>query len=163
MSDIDFAEDLLFQGKDRNFFKKDDLAYITSEILCAVLTIIGNSLVLLVYWTEQQKNRSQKIIHKYIISMALADLLMGLTGIPMAIYVSVGLPHHRFWCLVFLSIQTMFGMVSVLALVAASTAKYLSLAHPIWFSTKFNDFWATCMFLLWIQFLIFFTNSTIWF
>lgn len=144
MPENKFEADLLFQGKDRNFFKKDDVAYITSEILCSVLTIIGNTLVLLVYLREKQPNRSQKLIHKYIISMALADLLMGLTGIPMAIYVSVGLPHHRFWCLVFLSIQTMFGMVSVLALVAASTAKYLSLAHPIWFSTKFNDLKATC-------------------
>lgn len=143
MEENKFADDLLFQGKDRNFFKKDDLAYIVSEIICAVLTIIGNSLVLLVYWRERQKNKSQKIIHKYIISMALADLLMGLMGIPMAIYVSVGLPHHRFWCLVFLSIQTMFGMVSVLALVAASTAKYISVAYPIWFSTIFNEFWAT--------------------
>lgn len=141
------VEDLLFQGKDRDFFKKDDAAYIISEIVCAILTIVGNSLVLLVYWREHNKNMSQKIIHKYIISMALADLLMGITGIPTTILVSVGLPKQRFWCLASLSIQTMFGMVSVLALVAASTAKYLSLAHPIWFSTRFNSFWATCTFL----------------
>uniref|UniRef100_A0A336LC14 CSON006764 protein n=1 Tax=Culicoides sonorensis TaxID=179676 RepID=A0A336LC14_CULSO len=151
IDEYDFNDDLLFKGKDRTFFKKDDAAYITSEIFCSILTIIGNALVLLVYWHEQRKNVSHKIIHKYVISMALADFLMGVTGIPTAILVSVGLPRQRFLCLAALSIQTWFGMVSVLALVAASTAKYLSLAHPIWFSTKFTHMWANVhIFIHWV-------------
>lgn len=143
MAEVDNT-DLLYQGTDREFIKQDDLAYIITEWICTVLTIIGNGLVLLVYWSSQQKNESQKIIHKYIISMALVDLLMGIIGMPTSIYVSVGLPHNRFWCLAFISLQMSFAMISVLALVATSTAKYMSLAYPIWFSTKFSDLWATC-------------------
>lgn len=135
--------DSLYRNKSHDFFTEIDPGYIYTEIICTIFTIVGNSLVLLVYWSDQQKNESQKIIHKYIVSMAWADLLMGIIGIPTSIYVSVGLPHNRLWCLFFISIQTSFGMISVLALVAASTAKYISLAHPIWFSTKFNEFWAT--------------------
>lgn len=137
--------DSLYHGTDRSFIKQEDVAYIVTEIVCTILTIIGNAIVLLVFWNDQQKNESQKIIHKYVVSMALADLLMGIIGIPTSIYVSVGLPHHRFWCLAFISLQMSFAMISVLALVAASTAKYLSVAYPIWFSTKFNELWATCM------------------
>uniref|UniRef100_A0A336LA02 CSON006765 protein n=1 Tax=Culicoides sonorensis TaxID=179676 RepID=A0A336LA02_CULSO len=131
----------LYQGKDRDFLKKFDIAYIIIEIICTFLTIFGNSLVLLVFWHERNKNTSQKLIYKYVISMALADLLYGLIGIPLTIFVSFGHPKQRFLCLASILIQTMFGMVSVLALVAASTAKYLSLAHPLWFSTKFTENW----------------------
>lgn len=148
MAEENYNDDMLYQGKDHEFFKKEDLAYIITEIVCTILTIIGNSLVLLVFWSDHQKNEAQKIIHKYIISMALADLLIGVIGIPISVLASVGLPKQRFWCLASLSVQTSFAMVSVLALEAASTAKYLSLAHPLWFSTKFKDVWVNCMYLI---------------
>lgn len=131
----------LYPNTDRSFIKHDDLAYIVTEWVCAVLAVIGNALVLLVYWSDRN---SQKIIHKYIVSMALADLLMGLIGVPPTIYVSVGWPQNRFWCLQSISLFTSFSNVSVLALVATSTAKYMSLAHPFWFSSNFNDLKAKC-------------------
>lgn len=138
--------DSLYPNTDLSFVKQDDTAYIATSIVCAIFATIGNGIVLLVYWIDRQKNdSSQRIIHKYIISMALADFLIGIIGIPITIFISVGLPHNRFWCLQVISLLTSFGNISVLALVAASTAKYMSLAHPIWFSTRFSDLWATCM------------------
>lgn len=129
----------LYPHKDREFFQQDDYSFIATEIVLSVLTIIGNTLVLLVYWSNRQKNNSQRIIHKYIISMALADLLTGIIAMPATVFISLGLPHNRFWCLALISLETCACMISVLALVATSTVKYMSLAYPIWFSTKFND------------------------
>jgi len=65
--------------------------YAVVEIVCAVLSVGGNSAVLYVY-IRQKSLRTVK--NAYVVSLAVADLLVGLIGIPAALATSVGLPRN---------------------------------------------------------------------
>lgn len=56
------------------------------EFLVAIVAVIGNSLVILVFYRERRLRRRTNY---YIISLATADLLVGLLGIPFAVLVSI--------------------------------------------------------------------------
>lgn len=60
------------------------IAYDLMEILIACTAVIGNSLVIYVFLREQ---KLQKRANYFIISLAVADLLTGLLGIPSALLV----------------------------------------------------------------------------
>lgn len=68
-----------------------DTAYIAIEILVAILAAIGNILVIIVF-IRYRSVRS--ITNYYVMSLATADLLVALLGIPFAIATSVGLPQN---------------------------------------------------------------------
>lgn len=55
------------------------------ECLVAIVAVIGNSLVILVFYRERRLRRRTNY---YIISLATADFLVGLIGIPFAVLVS---------------------------------------------------------------------------
>lgn len=61
-----------------------NIAYDFMEILIACTAVIGNYLVIYVFLRE---NKLQKRANYYIISLAVADLLTGLLGIPAALLV----------------------------------------------------------------------------
>lgn len=62
-----------------------NLAYILAEILIACLAVIGNFLVIFVFYRVK---KLQKRTNYFIISLAVADFLTGLVGIPIALLVS---------------------------------------------------------------------------
>jgi adenosine receptor A2a len=65
---------------------KLDIPYTIMEILVAVVAVFGNALVIIVFYRERRLRRRTNY---YIISLAIADLLVGLLGIPFAILASV--------------------------------------------------------------------------
>ena len=68
-----------------------DYAYTSVEIVCAVAATIGNLLVIAVFIKYRIL---RTVTNYYVISLAVADLLFGVVGIPSAIATSVGLPTH---------------------------------------------------------------------
>lgn len=62
-----------------------NIPYTVLESLVAIVAVIGNALVILVFCREKRLRRRTNF---YIISLALADFLIGLLGIPFAILVS---------------------------------------------------------------------------
>ena len=56
--------------------------FIVLEVLVALFAIIGNALVLVAFYKER---RLRKKSNYYIISLACADLCVGIFGIPLAI------------------------------------------------------------------------------
>ena len=68
-----------------------DLGYTCIELVCAVASIIGNVLVIAVFC---KYCILRTVTNYYVISLAMADLLVGLVGIPSAIATSMGLPTH---------------------------------------------------------------------
>ncbi|XP_045606766.1 adenosine receptor A1 [Procambarus clarkii] len=105
-----------------------DIFYITSEILVAIISIIGNALTIAVFTVDQKLHR---LTNYYIVSLALADLLVGLVGIPFAILTSVGLPRPLWACLLMLSTLLTLCVISVFCLVAVSVDRYWAILHPI--------------------------------
>jgi len=70
--------------------------YTIVEVVCAVVSFFGNLLVLIAF---SRFRRVRSVTNYYVISLAVADLLVAVVGIPSALATSVGLPRHFRLCL----------------------------------------------------------------
>ena len=68
-----------------------NIIFFILQIMIALAAIIGNALVILLFY---KFSFMRTVTNVYVISLAMADLLVGLVGIPCAIAVSVGLPKN---------------------------------------------------------------------
>lgn len=110
---------------------KLNICYTVLEVLVALVAIIGNSLVIAVFRKER---RLRKRTNYYIVSLAIADLLVGLLGIPFAILASVGLPTHLYTCLFTISLLVVLCTISIFCLVAVSIDRYWAILYPLAYS-----------------------------
>ncbi|KAI8434762.1 hypothetical protein MSG28_003281, partial [Choristoneura fumiferana] len=106
-------------------------AYTTLEILVALVAIVGNAMVIHVF---RRDRRLRRRTNYYIVSLAVADLLVGLLGIPFAILASVGLPRNLHACLFTVSLLVMLCTISIFCLVAVSVDRYWAILHPMCYS-----------------------------
>ncbi|KAJ9590125.1 hypothetical protein L9F63_016754, partial [Diploptera punctata] len=97
----------------------------------ALFAVIGNGLVILVFYRERRLRRRTNY---YIVSLAIADLLVGLFGIPFAISASVGLPSNLYGCLFTVSLLVVLCTTSIFCLVAVSVDRYWAILHPMAYS-----------------------------
>lgn len=107
------------------------LAYTAVEILVAIFAVIGNAMVIIVFRRERRLRRRTNY---YIVSLAVADLLVGLFGIPFAILASIGLPTNLHACLFTLSILVVLCTISIFCLVAVSVDRYWAILYPMGYS-----------------------------
>lgn len=127
-----------------------NIPYTVMESLVAIVAVIGNALVIIVFYRERRLRRRTNY---YIISLALADFLVGLIGVPFAVLVSytlnitfiqsiktfsllnfhqfstrlkadIGLPRNLYACLFTLSTLIVLCTISILCLVAVSIDRY---------------------------------------
>ncbi|OXU29687.1 hypothetical protein TSAR_011716 [Trichomalopsis sarcophagae] len=108
-----------------------NLPYAVCEILVAVCAVLGNGLVILVFTKERKLRRRTNY---YIISLATADLLVGLFAIPFAILASIGLPTNLHACLFTVSVLIVLCTISIFCLVAVSIDRYWAILHPMGYS-----------------------------
>lgn len=108
-----------------------NIPYMVCEVLVAVCAVIGNALVILVFYRERRLRRRTNY---YIISLAIADLLVGLLGIPFAILASLGLPTNLHACLFTVSLLVVLCTISIFCLVAVSVDRYWAILHPMGYS-----------------------------
>ncbi|XP_069160678.1 uncharacterized protein [Procambarus clarkii] len=108
-----------------------DMFYTISEILVAIIAVIGNALTITVFAVDRKLRR---LTNYYIVSLALADLLVGVLGIPFAILTAIGLPQPRWACLLMLSTLLMLCTISIFCLVAVSVDRYWAILHPLRYS-----------------------------
>ena len=105
-----------------------NIPYTVMELLVAIVAVIGNLLVIIVFYRERRLRRRTNY---YIISLASADFLVGLLGVPFAILASVGLPHHLYACLFTVSLLVVLCTISIFCLVAVSIDRYWAILHPM--------------------------------
>ncbi|XP_042865819.1 alpha-1A adrenergic receptor-like [Penaeus japonicus] len=108
-----------------------DLTYAITEILVAVVAIIGNALTLTVFAVDRKLRR---LTNYYIVALAVADLLVGVLGIPFAILTSIGLPKLLWPCLLMLSTLLVLCTTSIFCLVAVSVDRYWAILYPLRYS-----------------------------
>ncbi|KAJ8681356.1 hypothetical protein QAD02_017143 [Eretmocerus hayati] len=108
-----------------------NVPYALCEALVAICAVIGNGLVILVFARERKLRRRTNY---YIISLATADLLVGLFAIPFAILASVGLPTNLHACLFTVSLLVVLCTISIFCLVAVSVDRYWAILHPMGYS-----------------------------
>lgn len=112
-----------------------NVPYAVLEGLVAVGATVGNGLVIVAF---QRERRLRRRTNYYIVSLAVADLLVGLVGIPCAVLSSVGLPRHLHLCMFSVSLIIVLCTVSILSLVAVSADRYWAILYPMAYSTNSN-------------------------
>ena len=106
-----------------------ELLYTVLEGIVAIGAFVGNLLVVIVFI---QDKRLRKVTNFYVISVAIADLFVGLIGIPSAILTRMGLPHNSVYlCLTMLSLLVVLCTISILNLLAVSLDRYWAILHPL--------------------------------
>ncbi|KAM9334136.1 adenosine receptor A1-like [Symphorus nematophorus] len=102
--------------------------YIASELIIAVLAIVGNFLVCLAV-TRNKKLRT--VTNYFLVSLAVADILVGLVAIPCAVLTDLGQPRHNMpLCLVLLSILMVLTQSSILSMLAVAAERYMAILMP---------------------------------
>ena len=105
------------------------IVYTILETIVSICAILGNLLVILVFL---QDRRLRKVTNFYIISLSIADLLVGAIGIPSAILTRIGIPHNSIrLCLTMLSLLVVLCTISILNLVDVSLDRYWAILHPL--------------------------------
>ncbi|XP_042320454.1 adenosine receptor A3-like [Sceloporus undulatus] len=95
--------------------------YIAFESMIAVLAILGNILVI---WVLKLNRTFQKSIFYFIISLAVADIAVGLV-MPAAIVVSLGIQMPYDACLFMCCLLVAFTQASIMSLLAIAIDRYL--------------------------------------
>lgn len=108
-----------------------NIFYTICESLVALFAVVGNAIVIIVFRKERKLRRRTNY---YIVSLAAADLLVGLLGIPFAILASVGLPTNLHACLFTVSLLLVLCTISIFCLVAVSVDRYWAILHPMGYS-----------------------------
>ncbi|KAK9496984.1 hypothetical protein O3M35_012784 [Rhynocoris fuscipes] len=105
------------------------------------MAIVGNTLVIVAFRRERRLRRRTNY---YIVSLAIADLLVGLLGIPCALLASVGLPTKLYPCLFTLSLLIVLCTISIFSLVAVSVDRYWAILYPMGYSRNVRTKTAIC-------------------
>lgn len=108
-----------------------NVPYTVFEILVAICAVIGNLMVIIVFQRERKLRRRTNY---YIVSLAIADFLVGSLGVPFAILASIGLPKDLHACLFTVSLLVVLCTISIFCLVAVSVDRYWAILYPMAYS-----------------------------
>ncbi|KAH6934306.1 hypothetical protein HPB50_022898 [Hyalomma asiaticum] len=104
--------------------------YTSVEASVAFLATVGNLAVLVCFARERRLRR--RLTNYYILSLAVADLLVGVLAIPFAVLTRAGIPHDSpLACVAMLSFIVVLCTVSILHLVAVSVDRYWAILYPL--------------------------------
>ncbi|NWI84789.1 AA3R protein, partial [Pitta sordida] len=104
-----------------------DGIYISTECLVALFATLGNILVI---WVVKLTSTFQNTTLYFIVSLALADIAVGLLVMPLAIVVSLGITVHFYSCLFMCCLMVIFTTASILSLLAIAIDRYLRVKLP---------------------------------
>ncbi|XP_017507764.3 adenosine receptor A3 isoform X2 [Manis javanica] len=98
------------------------IAYITVEVLIGLCAIVGNVLVI---WVVKLNPSLQTTTFYFIVSLALADIAVGVLVMPLAVVVSLGITIHFYSCLFMTCLLLIFTHASIMSLLAIAVDRYL--------------------------------------
>uniref|UniRef100_A0AC35FXR4 G-protein coupled receptors family 1 profile domain-containing protein n=2 Tax=Panagrolaimus sp. PS1159 TaxID=55785 RepID=A0AC35FXR4_9BILA len=99
-------------------------------VLLSLETIIGNAMVIIAY--KLQRSISKQVSNRYIVSLAISDLIIGIEGIPLfTVYVVNGdrWPLGAIACETWLFLDYTLCLVSILTVLLITADRYLSVCH----------------------------------
>ncbi|KAK1788398.1 hypothetical protein P4O66_016828, partial [Electrophorus voltai] len=111
-----------------SMLSKADVAYIALELLIAVLSVAGN---VLVCWSVCLNSNLQSITNFFVVSLAVADIAVGLLAIPFAITVSTGFCSHFHGCLFIACFVLVLTQSSIFSLLAIALDRYVAITIPL--------------------------------
>ncbi|XP_027716160.1 adenosine receptor A3 isoform X5 [Vombatus ursinus] len=98
------------------------IVYITVEIVIGLCAIVGNVLVI---WVVKLNPGLQNTTFYFIVSLAVADIAVGVLVMPLAIVISLGITIHFYNCLFMTCLLLVFTHASIMALLAIAVDRYL--------------------------------------
>nr|XP_019585994.1 PREDICTED: LOW QUALITY PROTEIN: transmembrane domain-containing protein TMIGD3-like [Rhinolophus sinicus] len=96
--------------------------YIIMEIVIGLCAIVGNVLVI---WVVKLNPSLQTTTFYFIVSLALADIAVGLLVMPLAIVISLSVTIHFYSCLLMTCLLLIFTHASIMSLLAIAVDRYL--------------------------------------
>lgn len=102
--------------------------YITAELVIAVLSIFGNMLVCVAIWRNK---KLQTITNYFLMSLAVADFLVGALAIPCALIIDLGISYHNYsLCIFVLSMLIIISQSSIFTLLLVAIERYIAIILP---------------------------------
>lgn len=104
-----------------------DLLYISIETAIAVASVLGNVVVVLVVCGNRALHNTTFC---FIVSLAMADIAVGVLVIPLAIVISQGLHTQFYTCLLLSCLLLIITQCSIFSLLAIAIDRYLRVKIP---------------------------------
>ncbi|XP_075885227.1 adenosine receptor A2b-like [Nelusetta ayraudi] len=108
--------------------RSSQLVYISLELLTALLAVGGNVLVV---WAVVLNSRLQTITNLFVVSLAVADVAVGLVAVPFAVTISVGLCANFHGCLFMACLILVLTQGSIFSLLAIAIDRHIAIRNPL--------------------------------
>ncbi|KAM4576110.1 adenosine A2a receptor a [Odontesthes bonariensis] len=102
--------------------------YIVLELLIAVFSVLGN---VLVCWAVCLNSNLQSITNFFVVSLAVADIAVGVLAIPFAIIISTGFCSNFYGCLFIACFVLVLTQSSIFSLLAIAMDRYIAIKIPL--------------------------------
>nr|XP_040054015.1 adenosine receptor A2a-like [Gasterosteus aculeatus aculeatus] len=125
--------------------KHDQMVYIGLELVIAFLSVAGN---VLVCWAVCLNSNLQSITNFFVVSLAVADIAVGLLAIPFAITISTGFCADFFGCLFIACFVLILTQSSIFSLLAIAVDRYIAIKDPLRYNSLVTGQRAKCVITL---------------
>ncbi|XP_059378587.1 adenosine receptor A2b-like [Carassius carassius] len=105
-----------------------DVLYMILELLIALLSILGN---VLVCWAVGLNSNLQSITNFFVVSLAVADIAVGVLAIPFSIVISTGFCANFYGCLFIACFVLVLTQSSIFSLLAIAIDRYIAIKIPL--------------------------------
>ncbi|CAM4642373.1 unnamed protein product [Lepidochelys olivacea] len=105
-----------------------DVVYIILELVIAVLAILGNALVC---WAVYLNSNLQNVTNYFVVSLAAADIAVGVLAIPFAITISTGFCAFFYGCLFIACFVLVLTQSSIFSLLAIAIDRIIAIRIPL--------------------------------
>ncbi|KAK9970636.1 hypothetical protein ABG768_026562 [Culter alburnus] len=105
-----------------------DVLYMILELLIALLSILGN---VLVCWAVVLNSNLQSITNFFVVSLAVADIAVGVLAIPFSIVISTGFCANFYGCLFIACFVLVLTQSSIFSLLAIAIDRYIAIKIPL--------------------------------
>ncbi|XP_061545126.1 adenosine receptor A1-like [Phycodurus eques] len=109
-----------------------DTVYVSVEAVIALASVVGNVLVVLVVCVNRALRNTTFC---FIVSLAVADIAVGVLVIPLAVTISLGISTQFYTCLFLSCLLVIITQGSILSLLSIAIDRYLRVKLPTRYST----------------------------
>ncbi|XP_037338722.2 adenosine A2a receptor a [Pungitius pungitius] len=102
--------------------------YIALELLIALFSVLGN---VLVCWAVCLNSNLQSITNFFVVSLAVADIAVGVLAIPFSVAISTGFCSNFYGCLFIACFVLVLTQSSIFSLLAIAIDRYIAIKIPL--------------------------------
>lgn len=104
------------------------IVYIVLELLIAVFSVLGN---VLVCWAVCLNTNLQSVTNFFMVSLAMANIAVGVLAIPFSIAISTGFCSNFYGCLFIACFVLVLTQSSIFSLLAIAIDRYIAIKLPL--------------------------------